>query len=106
MIDIGSVLKRFDDTVDERTLRVKEYGIRFITADGRLRTLIGRKNVRSPKQGLRKPLDERGGISWNLKRNGTLLLHDSRIDKPRAVKVATITHFKDFESNTWHNVFH
>lgn len=106
MIDIGTVLKRFDDTVDERTLQVKEYGIRFITADGRLRTLIGRKNVKSPKAQLRSDLNTRGGVTWNLKRNGTMLVEDSAIKQPRAVKVAMITHFKDFESNVWHKVFH
>lgn len=106
MIDIGTVLKHLDDTVDEHTLQVKEYGLRFITADGRLRTLIGRKNVKSPKQGKRAPLDPRGGITWNLKRNSTLLMHDNHISQPRAIKVPTIVQFKHHGSNVWHKVFH
>ncbi len=105
-IDIGTVLNHFDDTVDERTSEVKEYGIRFITVDGRVRTMRARKNVKSPKRQLRAPLSNRGGITWNLKRNGTLLAHDLDIDEPRTVKVATIIGFKDFKTTTWLNVFH
>ena len=106
MIDIGSVLKRIDDTVDERTLRVKEYGLRFITADGRLRTIIGRKNVKGLKQKADTSKNPRGKFRYNLKRNNTLLFHDDAIDRPTTIKVACITHFKGFEENTWQKVFH
>lgn len=106
MIDIGTVLRHFDDTVDEHDLTVKEYGIRFITSDGRLRTMQGRKNVKAPKQGLKRELSERGRTMFNLKRNGTMLIHDSEINEPRAVKVAGITQFKNFNSTQWINVFH
>jgi hypothetical protein len=105
-IDIGTVLNKFDDTVDEVSSIVKEYGIRFITADGRLRTMRGRKNVKSPKQQLDKPLDPRGGVQWNLQANGTMLVHDLDIAEPRACKVAMFCGFKDFNSSTWLTVFH
>jgi hypothetical protein len=105
-IDIGSVLNHFDDTVDVSNSAVKEYGIRFITSKGCVRTMRARKNVKSPKQQLRKPLDPRGGVTWNLKRNGTMLVHDLDLDQPRAVKTATVFGFKDFKSNTWLNVTH
>lgn len=104
-IDIGTVLKKFDDTVDELDQSVKEYGIRFITSDGRLRTMRARKNVKEPKR-LRQQLSPRGGVRWNLKRAGTMLVQDLDINEPRAVKVAMICGFRDFNSNQWLNVFH
>jgi hypothetical protein len=106
MIDIGSVLRHFDNTVDEMDLTVKEYGIRFITADGRLRTMRARKNVKEPKRGLRQPLENKGKVLFNLKRNGTMLLQDLDVNEPRAVKVAAICQFKESNSQEWHNVFH
>lgn len=106
VIDIGTVLNHFDDTVDEQDLTVKEYGIRFITADGRLRTMRARKNVKSPKQQLRAPHQERGKGLYSLKRNGTMLVHDLDANEPRAVKVATFCAFKDFNSSTWLTVRH
>lgn len=105
-IDIGTVLKKFDDTVDEVDQTVKEYGVRFITANGTLRTMRARKNVKYPKQQLRAPLAAKGRTLFNLKRNGTMLVEDMDLQEPRAVKVAMITHFKDFNSTTWASVFH
>lgn len=105
-IDIGTVLNKFDDTVDEVLSIVKDYGIRFITSEGRLRTLRGRKNVKSPKQQLAKPLDPRGGVQYNLKRNGIMLIQDLDIAEPRACKVPMVCAFKDFQSSTWLTVFH
>lgn len=105
-IDIGTVLRHFDDTVDEHDLTVKNYGIKFITADGRLRTMRARKNVRSPKQQLRAPLNARGRVMYNLKRNGTMLVHDLEINQPRSVKVAAICFFADHGSKQFHRVFH
>jgi hypothetical protein len=106
VFDIGTVLNKFDDTVDEINSTVKEYGIRFITADGRVRTMRARKNVKAPTQQLSKPLEKRGKQTFHLKRNGTMLMHDLDISEPRFVKVATIFAFKDFNSSTWHNVRH
>lgn len=103
-IDIGSVLNHFDDTVGE-DLQVKLHGIKFITADGRLRTLTGRKNVKSPQRQLRQPLQPKGRVMFNLKYHGTLLLHEPATDSPKAVKVAMITHFKEHAS-TWQTVYH
>jgi hypothetical protein len=106
VIDIGSVLNRFDDLVDEFNQAVKEYGIRFITGDGRLRTMRCRKNVSAPKQQLRKPLQQKGKSLFHLKRHGTMLVHDLDIAQPRTVKVSTICQFKDFESTQWNRVRH
>lgn len=109
VIDIGSVLNHFDDTVDEHTTAVKEYGIRFITQDGRLRTMRARKNVKSPKQELvngKGQTQERGKFKYHLKRNGAILLHDLDIDKARTIKVATICGFRNFNSSTWLRVYH
>lgn len=103
-IDIGTVLRKFDDTVDLVTNEVKSYGIRFITSDGRLRTMIARKNVKAPRLQLERPHDERGKFKFNLKRAGVMLLHDLKLDEPRSVKVACITHFRDYGDNKWHRV--
>lgn len=106
MIDIGTVLQKFDDTYDDHNLQVKEYGIRFITSDGRLRTMRARKNVASPQRGLNKPHQARGKFRFNLKRNGTMLLSDLDLNESRAVKVAAICGFRDFKKTEWQNVRH
>lgn len=106
-IDIGTVLNKFDDTYDERTGTVKEYGIRFITSEGRLRTMRARKGVKSPKQELLPGGNQpRGKFRFNLKYHGTILLHDLDIDAARTPKVAMITQFRDFKSQEWLNVYH
>lgn len=102
-IDIGTVLRKLDDTVDEHTIEVKEFGLRFITADGRLRTMRCRKNVKAPQQPRK---GNRGGVTWNLKRNAALLVQDLDQDQPRSLKFPTICGFKDFKSNQWLRVFH
>lgn len=106
VIDIGTVLSKFDDTIDELTHEVKDYGIRFITSDGRIRTMRARKNVKSPRLKTDGTYEERGKLMYNLKRNGVLLLSDLDIDEPRSVKVAMIYGFKDFKNDTWLRVKH
>ena len=106
VIDIGSVLNRFDDTIDEHDNAVKEYGIRFITSDGRLRTMRARKNIKAPKQELSQAPQERGKFKYNLKRNGVMLLHDLDLDEPRTVKVATMFAFRNFNEKVWHRIYH
>jgi hypothetical protein len=107
VIDIGTVLNKLDDTVDEQLNTVKQYGLQFITADGRLRTMLCRKNVKSPKQQLAKPLQKRGRVLWNLQRHGTMFVQDLDLNQARAVKVATICGFTSSpESNTYLRVFH
>lgn len=105
-IDIGSVLNRFDDTVDEKTGAVKTYGIRFLKADGSTRQIICRKNVKTPALKPTGPLPEKGKTMHNLKRKGTIMIHDVENDVIRTPKVCMIYAFKDYKSNTWLNVFH
>jgi hypothetical protein len=106
MIDIGTVLIKFDDTYDEASLQVKDYWLRFITLDGRIRTMHARKNVKSPKQKLRSPLRARGKGLFHLQRHGTMLVHDLVAGEPRTIKVAQIFAFRDHRSTTWLNVRH
>lgn len=106
VIDIGTVLNKFNDTYDERSSVVKSYEIMFITADGRVRTMRARKNVKSPKQQLQAPLQKRAKGLFNLQRHGTILLHDLTLNEARTVKVATIFGFKDFKQQTLHNLRH
>lgn len=105
VIDIGTVLAKFDDTIDEVSHAVKEFGIRFITSEGRVRTMRARKNVKSPSLKIQTP-EERGKLMYNLKRNGVMLLEDLDINEPRSVKVAMIFGFRDFSSSTWLRVKH
>lgn len=105
-ISIEQVLRRFDTTVDEATMEVKEYGVRFITSDGRLRTMRARKLTKEPRRQLQAPLSARGGITYNLKRNSTMMMEDLDRNEPRAVKVAMITGFKELKDSTWLTVFH
>lgn len=121
-IDIGTVLNKFNDTVDEVTQQVKTFGIRFINDRGEKRELVCRKNIKSPKQGKQDPiplfhlfvgsalpganLPDRGKEMYNLKRNGVMLVKAEHEDHPRTIKTAMIYGFKDFNSDTWLNVFH
>lgn len=105
-IAIERVLKNFDDTLDERSMEVKEFGVKLITSDGRLRTMRAHKLVKAPKQQLSQPLSVRGGISYNLKRNGVMMLEDLDRQEPRSTKPSMFFAFKDFQSSTWQNVFH
>lgn len=104
-IDIGTVLNKFNDTVDERTNQVKQYGIRFINDRGEQRELTCRKNIKSPRQGKEGSVD-RGREMFNLKRNGVMLVRAEHEDHPRTIKTSMIYGFKDFNSQTWLNVFH
>jgi hypothetical protein len=106
VIDIGTVLNKINDTYDENNAVVKHYGLMFITADGRVRTMDARKNVKSPKQELKEPLRKRAKGLFNLQRHGTILLEDLARKEARTVKVATIFGFKDFKQSVWHNVRH
>jgi hypothetical protein len=106
-IDIGTVLQRFDDTYDEKSNAVKEYGLRFLTSDGRHREMRCRKGVKAPQQQIVEGGNQpRGKFRFNLKYHGSMLLHDMDINETRSVKVSMIFGFKDFKTNTWLNVFH
>lgn len=106
VIDIGTVLAKFDDTIDEASHEVKEYGIRFITSDGRYRTMRARKNVKIPTLKLDGTPEARGKLMYNLQRNGVMLLQDLDLSEPRSVKVVMICGFKDYKSETWLRVKH
>lgn len=104
-IDIGTVLNHFDNTVDEQTLEVRKYGLQFLTADGRVRTINARKQVKYPE------LPREGGskspkAQFNLKRNGAILVADLDLGQPRTIKVASIAFFRKHDSSTWLTVRH
>lgn len=114
VIDIGTVLNKFNDVYDERDSVVKDYGIMFITADGRVRTMRSRKNVKAPAQQLKSPVStrSRGKGMFNLQRHGTILLQDLDKAEARTVKVAMIFGFRDWvrlhitQKNPWLNIRH
>lgn len=113
VIDIGTVLNKFNDVYDERDSVVKNYSIMFITSDGRVRTMRARKNVKAPQQQLKGPVSTRSRAKgmFNLQRHGTILLEDIDKHEARTVKVATIFGFQDYtrassEAKPWLNVRH
>lgn len=106
-IDIGTVLNKFDDTADEFDFAVKDYGIRFITADGRVRTMRARKGVQEPKRQLtEKGNAPRGKFRYNLQRTGTMLVHDLKADEPRTIKPSMFFSFADFKSTEFIKIRH
>ncbi len=106
VIDIGSVLKKFDQTVTEGG-QVLTYGIRFGTADGRQREIYhARKNVKSPKQSSEEDSTGKGKFKYNLKYHGTMLLHDENAEEHRSVKPPHMYQFRDHNSKTWLTIRH
>jgi hypothetical protein len=101
-IDIGTVLNRLDDTVDIRTSEVKTYGIRFLRDNGTIRTMLCRKNMKTPGRG--RGLKPAGNGMYHLKRTGTMLVSEG--DQMRSIKPATIFEFKDHQASEWITVFH
>lgn len=106
-IDIGTVLNILDDTVDEITGKVKTYGIRFVTGDGRIRELTNcRKNVKNPHQEVIKNTDGKGRRMFNLKYHGAVLLWDEDGQVPRSPKASLMFQFRDYNSKKWLDIFH
>ena len=101
MISIAQVLQKFNEQYDEQNFVPKEYGIRFVASDGRLRTMVCRKNIKPPGRGLKKPI---GNAYAHLQRSGIMLVSEGA--QQRSVKPATICAFKDYKSDTWQPVFH
>lgn len=104
-IGIAEVLARLSVTVDPETTAVKEYGIKFYTADGALRKLTVRKYTRGPLQSTTGE-DKRGKAAHNLQRNGLIKLQDLTNGRTIDVRVTSIYGFCDFQYNQWFKVFH
>lgn len=108
MIGIDKVLQHLDNTYDEHTQVVNEYGIRFITQDGRVRTMRAKKKLKAPKQALRKPTEERGKHKYNLQRLGNMLVEDLDLQEPRTVKPSMFFAFSIpiDNKNNWQPIYH
>lgn len=99
-IAITTLLSKLDDTYNESTGEVKNYGIRFLKADGTTREMMcSKKTLGAGRNGNRK-------FNHNLKQKGTIMVTDLSINKERTPKVALIYQFKDHNSSTWKPVFH
>jgi len=106
-IDIGTVLNKFDDLVDEAQNKTRTYGIRFFTADGRIREISNaRKNVKIPGRSRTGSNNLRSRSMFNLKFNGVMLLFDEDSQNYRSVKVAQMFQFRDPKSKIWLDIFH
>jgi hypothetical protein len=104
-ISIENVLVKLNDTVDNATLTVKAYGIRFITAEGEKREILCRKKTKDAKTEI-QGLDPKGKQYYHLQANGVLLLDDLIAGHPKSIKAAMIYGFQDYQSPKWLNVFH
>lgn len=104
-IGIEEVLNKVNDTVDQYDSAVKTFGLRFITSEGEKREIEARKYTRGSKQEL-VGKDNRGKDFYNLQRNGVILLVDITNQRTISVKPAMVYGFKDYQSDSWLNVFH
>lgn len=104
-IDIGTVLNKINDTIDEATQDVKVFGLRFITVKGETREWIVRKNVKAPHQ-QPKSRDPKGKEQFHLQRHGVMMVNIDGTDKIRTIKPAMIYGFRDYKESYWLNVFH
>lgn len=106
MIDIGTVLKKLNNSYNEESQEVPHFGIRFIDRNGLTHEYDGvRKNVKNPKIKQRGPVTN-GKAEVNLKRNGIVMLHPSNSNHPITPKACMIYGFRDHNSPNWLNVFH
>lgn len=104
-IDIGTVLNKIDNTVDDETMEVRRFGIRYLTENGKGEMLDCRKNVKDPFKNQKGKTPEKGKFKYSLKQKGTILL-TSEEKAYRSVLVSTIYEFKDFKSSRWIRVRH
>lgn len=106
-IDIGTVLKQFDDVYNHDNLKVKTFGIRYITARGHLQAIHdARKNVKNPKAETTGEGNPRGKQKYNLKRHGCMKLYNEHTEEYRDIKVAHMIEFRPHNSQTWIPIFH
>jgi len=106
-IDISSVLNQFDLMVDEITQQVKTFGIRYITASGKLGEIWdARKNVKNPKAEITDAKSERSKQKYNLKEYGVMKLFNENTEEYRDIKVAHMIEFRPHNSKTWIPIYH
>lgn len=104
-IDIGTLLNKIDNTVDDESMEVRRFGIRYLTEKGTGEMLDCRKNVKDPFKNQKGKTPEKGKFKYNLKQKGTILL-TSEEKAYRSVLVSAIYEFKDFKSSRWIRVRH
>lgn len=106
MIDIGTVLNKLSDTVDEFSNETKEFGLKVLVADGDVREMLCRKNAKLKSSSKQGGTHVKGKLNYNLQMKGALLLYDVEVKEFRSIKAACILQFKDFKSNDWLDVRH
>ena len=104
-IGFSEVLSKINDTVDVNTSDVKQYGIKFYTAEGDVREIATRKYTRGSLQSVTGH-DPRGKAAHNLQRNGLIMLQDLTNGRTINIKATSIFSFRDYQSQHWLKVFH
>lgn len=94
-----------NDTVDVETTAVKDFGVKFYTAEGELRVISARKYTRGALQDIAGQ-DKRGKASHNLQAHGLVMLQDLTNGRTINVRATSIYGFKDYQSFIWLNVYH
>lgn len=105
MIDIGTVLNKLDDYVDEGRSDVKVFGIRFLSEKG-FREMSCRKNFKSFRRERPKIRGERTKQNYNLQKNGVMRLFDVEKQEHRSVRPDTMFMFRDHKSKDWQKIWH
>lgn len=105
-IDIGSVLNQFDLSTSDDGV-VKTFGIRFVTADGRISEIYdARKNVKNYSQDTEPTSSGLTKQKYNLKRHGAMKLFNENTEEWRDVKVAHMVQFRPHNSKVWLPIYH
>lgn len=105
-IDIGTVLNKLDIATSDDSEKVKTFGIRFVTRDGRVREIYdARKNVKLPRES-GEGSSKRGKSHYNLKFHGTVKLYDENTEEYRDVKKAHMIQFREHNTTFWKTIFH
>jgi len=104
-IDIATALKKLNDTYDEESQDVKQYGVRFIDRNGNVKEFEVQKQVKSPRLH-QQAQDARGKAMMNLQRNGVIMLKAVHADHPLTPKVCMIFGFRDHQATEWLRVYH
>lgn len=99
-------MKNFDLTTGEDG-SLRTYGIRFVTADGRVSEIYdARKNVKNPHAEVTGDNNDRTKQKYHLKTHGAVKLFNDNSEEYRDVKLAHMIAFRPFNQKEWIPIVH